>query len=105
MANNYVKIRDQMLSAPGRREKYQKLKDELVEISQLISAIDQAREQRGMSKKQLADLAGLEPANVRRLLSSEPKNVSMRTVVRLTMALGIKIQLSLSPDRQVGKSS
>lgn len=91
MANNYLKIRDQMLSAPGRRAKYQKLKDELVEISQLISAIDQAREQRGMSKKQLADLAGLEPANVRRLLSSELKNVSMLTLLRLSRALGLRL--------------
>ena len=91
MANNYVRIRDQMLSAPGKRAKYQKLKDELVEISQLISAIDQAREQRGMSKKQLADLAGLEPANVRRLRSSGLKNVSMLTLLRLSRALGLRL--------------
>jgi ribosome-binding protein aMBF1 (putative translation factor) len=91
MANNYVKIRDQMLSAPGKKAKYQKLKNELIEISQLISAIDQAREQLGMSKKQLADLAGLEPANVRRLFSSEFKNVSMLTLLRLSRALGLRL--------------
>ena len=92
MTNNYVKVRDSLLKTDRDRNKYREFRDELIEISRLIGVIDQAREKQGLTKKQLADLAGIEPANVRRLLTN-PKNVSLATLLRLTRALDLGITI------------
>ena len=92
MTNNYVKVRDSLLKTDRDRNKYREFRDELIEISRLIRVIDQAREKQGLTKKQLADLAGIEPANVRRLLTN-PKNVSLATLLRLTRALDLGITI------------
>lgn len=92
MPNNYAKVRDSLLKTDRDRNKYREFRDELIEISRLIGVIDQAREKQGLTKKQLADLAGIEPANVRRLLTN-PKNVSLATLLRLTRALDLGITI------------
>lgn len=92
MPNNYAKVRETLLKTDGERTKYREFRDELIEISRLIGVIDQAREKQGLTKKQLADLAGIEPANVRRLLTN-PRNVSLATLLRLTRALGLGITI------------
>ncbi len=90
MPNNYAKIRETLLKTDRERAKYREFRDELIEISRLIGLIDQAREKQGLTKKQLADLAGIEPANVRRLLTN-PKNLSILTLLRLTRALKLNL--------------
>lgn len=92
MPNNYAKVRDSLLKTDKDRNKYREFRDELIEISRLIGVIDQAREKQGLTKKQLADLAGIEPANVRRLLTN-PKNVSLATLLRLTRALDLGVTI------------
>lgn len=90
MPNNYAKVRDSLLKTERDRNKYREFRDELIEISRLIGVIDKAREKQGLTKKQLADLAGIEPANVRRLLTN-PKNLSILTLLRLTRALQLDL--------------
>lgn len=93
MANNYPKLKNELLNSPNSRSKHLELRDELIEVSKLIRVIDQAREQRGLTKKQLAELSGIEPANIRRLLTAKPKNLSLATLVRLSKVLELQIKL------------
>lgn len=93
MANNYTNVRDSLLTSPESRARHRELRDELIEVSKLIHLIDQTREKQGLTKKELAELAGIEPANVRRLLSANPKNLSLLTLLRLARALRLSLTL------------
>jgi predicted XRE-type DNA-binding protein len=63
------------------------------------------RESRGLSQAQLADRLGITQSAIAQLESAQPKNVELRTLVRVETALGGHVDVSIRPRRQVvGKS-
>lgn len=71
------------------------------------------RESRGLSQAQLASRLGITQSAVAQLESAQPKNVELRTLVRIATALGAQVEVSIrarqtavrrSPDRMSRKT-
>lgn len=62
-------------------------------VDSILRALDDAREQQGLSKAELARLAGKKEAFVRRLLTSSDSNPTLETVVALAHELDLKVTL------------
>lgn len=76
---------------------YQDARDEIEAIDQFIRALDEARVDAGVSKAELARRIGAKPEAVRRLLTAERANPTLRTVVGLAKALGLRVELLPDP--------
>ena len=59
----------------------------------IVNAFDEAREQAGMSKADLARAIGLEPASIRRLFSAQAPNPTIGTLSDIATALGLRITI------------
>jgi len=62
-------------------------------VDGILRALDEAREQQGLSKADLARLAGKKEAFVRRLLTSSDSNPTLETVVSLARELDLEVTL------------
>jgi len=62
-------------------------------IDDLVNSLDEAREEAGVTKAELARTIGADPSVVRRLLTSSQRNPSLGTVAEIAAALGLKISL------------
>ena len=58
------------------------------------------RESRGLSQVQLAARLGITQSAIAQLESAQPKNVELRTLVRVAAALGAHVDVSIRPRRQ-----
>ena len=58
------------------------------------------RESRGLSQAQLADRLGITQSAIAQLESAQPKNVELRTLVRVATALGGHVDVSIRPRRE-----
>ena len=56
------------------------------------------RESRGLSQGQLADRLGITQSAIAQLESAQPKNVELRTLVRVATALGAHVDVSIRPE-------
>ncbi len=63
------------------------------------------RESRGLSQVQLADRLGITQSAIAQLESAQPKNVELRTLVRVATALGAHVNVSIRPRRQSARKS
>lgn len=61
------------------------------------------RESRGLSQAQLAGRLGITQSAIAQLESAQPKNVELRTLVRVAAALGAHVDVSIRPRRQARK--
>ena len=57
------------------------------------------RESRGLSQAQLAERLGITQSAIAQLESAQPKNVELRTLVRVAAALGGHVDVSIRPRR------
>lgn len=62
-------------------------------IDALVNELDDARQQAGISKANLARAIGADPSVVRRLLTSSQTNPRVGTVAEIAAALGYKVAL------------
>jgi predicted XRE-type DNA-binding protein len=62
------------------------------------------RESRGLSQVQLAKRLGITQSAIAQLESAQPKNVELRTLVRVAAALGAHVDVSIRPRQAEGKS-
>ena len=76
---------------------------EAMEIRTLLDELDDARRRAGLSKAELARIAGTQPAAVRRLLSGNGHNPQASTLAGLADALGH--ELRLVPKSTNGRSA
>ena len=58
------------------------------------------RESRGLSQVQLAARLGITQSAIAQLESAQPKNVELRTLVRVAAALGAHVDVSIRPRRK-----
>jgi len=71
-------------------------------IDAIVNALDEIREQQGMSKAELARAIERDPAAVRRLLTTGQANPSLGMVAEMAAALGYDVVLKpmSKPDRE-----
>ena len=69
-------------------------------MTDLIRELDDARRRAGLSKAELARLAGTQPAAVRRLLSGNGHNPQVSTLARLADVLGHEIRVVPTRNEQ-----
>ena len=63
------------------------------------------RESRGLSQAQLADRLGITQSAIAQLESAQPKNVELRTLVRVATALGARLDVSIRARGQAERKS
>jgi ribosome-binding protein aMBF1 (putative translation factor) len=63
------------------------------------------RESRGLSQVQLADRLGVTQSAIAQLESAQPRNVELRTLVRVATALGARVDVSIRPRRQAERNA
>ncbi len=61
------------------------------QVDDLVRALDEAREEQGMTKAELARRAGVAPEAVRRMFSASGVNPTATTLVALADALGLEV--------------
>lgn len=81
------------LASPASQARYEHKRDTLIAVRRILQAIEEERERQQLSKAELASIAGMPPAAVRRLLTAEGSNPTLRTVVSVADALGFEIEL------------
>jgi DNA-binding phage protein len=67
----------------------------------LLTVLEKTREQQGMTKRALAERAGLEASSVRRLLTSETANPTTENSFRLMAAMGISLDATLPSGERI----
>ena len=63
------------------------------------------RESRGLSQTQLADRLGITQSAIAQLESAQPRNVELRTLVRVATALGGHVDVAIRPRRETEQKS
>jgi DNA-binding phage protein len=77
------------------REEYARGIELLVAHNRYLEAIEAERKAQNLTKKEVAELAGLDYTSVRRLLTSDTANPTQETILRLFSALGIRVRVEL----------
>jgi len=67
----------------------------------MLTVLEATREAQGMTKRALADRAGLEASSVRRLLTSTTANPTTENAFRLMAAMGIALEAKLPTGERV----
>ena len=89
----FDRYRDQKLNDLEFKQDYLDAKAEIDAIDQLIRALDAARDESNLSKAELARRIGVSPEIVRRLLTSDSPNPTISTIIKVALALGMKLEL------------
>jgi ribosome-binding protein aMBF1 (putative translation factor) len=84
------------------RADYDRRVKAMVARNKLLSTLETVREEERISKKDLADRAGLDPSSVRRLLTAETANPTTENAFLLLSAMGIKLEAVLPSGTRVG---
>jgi len=81
-----------------------KVEEELaaINVAQDLVAL---RESRGLSQAELASRLGITQSTIAQLESAQPKNVELRTLVRVAAALGAHVDVSIRAGRQAERKS
>jgi DNA-binding phage protein len=77
---------------PEFRAEFERARREIEIIDAIVNKLDSLRDERGLSKAELARQIGKNPASIRRLLTS-PGNPELRTVIAVADSLGAEIQV------------
>jgi ribosome-binding protein aMBF1 (putative translation factor) len=89
------------LIPPEERANYDARVAALVSRNQILQVIETARAAEGISKKELAQRAGLEPSSVRRMLTARTANPTADNVFRLLKAAHVKVEAELPSGTRV----
>lgn len=80
---------DEEIGRAGLRENVDLLLEEM-RLEQRLIAL---RERRGLSQQELADRAGVKQPQIARIESGRAKNITLRTLAKITSALGATPQI------------
>lgn len=90
-----------LLSSPEERAHHELAVQALVARNALLEALETARSEQGLTKANLAAMAGLEASSVRRLLTSKTANPTTDNAFRLMAAMGIKLEATLPTGERI----
>lgn len=90
---------DQRLSDPEFRAEYERSRQEIRQIDEIIQQLDVLREEAGVSKADLARQVGKHPAAIRRLFTAQ-SNPELRTVAAIATALDAEIRIVQKPTKR-----
>ncbi|MEI8254559.1 MAG: helix-turn-helix transcriptional regulator [Deltaproteobacteria bacterium] len=82
---------NEQMKSPSFAKAYAAARAEIKTTEQLLRALDAQREQLGLTKAQLARRAGMEPAALRRLFTSEDPNPTFSTITTLLAELDLRL--------------
>ncbi|MGH2878524.1 MAG: DNA-binding protein [Solirubrobacteraceae bacterium] len=80
------------LSDPEFRTEFERERHEAEAVDAIVGALDGLRDERGLSKAELARQIGKNPASVRRTLTA-PGNPELRTIIAMAEALGADVKV------------
>lgn len=100
--NRWAEIRERTLADPVMGERYERTRRSVLATRRLLQLIDAERERAGLTKAELAERVGATPSAVRRLLTSEGSNPTLRTLLGLFDALDL--EFSVGPKKRARKS-
>jgi DNA-binding phage protein len=92
----------EQLADPAFRAEFERERREIEAVDAIVGALDGLRDERGLSKAELARQIGKNPASVRRTLTA-PGNPELRTIIAMADALGAEIKIvrrRAQPSRQ-----
>jgi transcriptional regulator with XRE-family HTH domain len=89
-----------LLSEPERAEHARRVLA-LRSRNTLLTVLETTRAQQGITKRALAERAGLEASSVRRLLTSQTANPTTDNAFRLMAAMGISLEATLPTGERV----
>jgi DNA-binding phage protein len=108
MANHrkttFDRYREQKMASPEFAQAYQQARAEIDLIDQLIRELDSVRTDISLSKAELARKIGATPEIIRRLFTASSPNPTISTVVKIALALGMKLALVPAPNPVTEKS-
>ncbi len=88
---------DEQLKDPVFKEKYEALEPEFTVMQALIDA----RKERGMTQKELAEVTGISQADISRL-ERGTGNPSIKTLQRVAQALQMALRIEFVPSQNSG---
>jgi ribosome-binding protein aMBF1 (putative translation factor) len=89
------------LLSEHERSEYARRVQALHARNALLTVLESAREQQGITKRALAERAGLDASSVRRLLTSHTANPTTDNAFRLMAAMGISLEATLPTGERV----
>jgi DNA-binding phage protein len=89
----WERLRAELLADPENREIYDRTLREAIVLRAILQQVEEARESAGLSKAELAQRVGMNPASLRRLLTSETGNPTFKTMLSVFDALGLEVTL------------
>ena len=92
MGKNFRETLNEQLNNPEFKKEWDALEPEY----QIIKAMLDARNEKAMTQKQLADITGIPQADISRLENGNA-NPSLRTLQRLADGMGMKLKLEFVP--------
>src|SRR5258708_373062 len=98
---------DEQMRSPSFARAYAEARAEIDAVDRVVREIDEARQQCGMTKAELAHAAGMQPEVVRRLFTAKKPNPTLETLVRLMVAVGrtlAVVPLPRASQRAAGKA-
>lgn len=91
-ANAYERYLAEQLADPEFRAEFERERREIETVDAIVNALDGLRDERRLTKAELARRIGKNPASVRRLLTASG-NPELRTVVAMANALDADIKI------------
>lgn len=82
----------EQLADPEFRMEFERERRGIEAVDAIVGTLDGLRDERGLSKAQLARQIGRNPASVRRTLTA-PGNPELRTVIAIAEALGAEVKI------------
>jgi len=92
MSKNFRETLNEQLKDPAFQAEWEALEPE----RQIIRAIIEGREKRDLTQQQLAEITGIQQADISRL-ENGTGNPSLRTLKRLAAGMGMQLKLEFVP--------
>lgn len=92
MSKNFRETLNEQLKDPAFQAEWEALEPE----RQIIRAIIEGRERRDLTQQQLAEITGIQRADISRL-ENGTGNPSLRTLKRLAAGMGMQLKLEFVP--------
>lgn len=94
-------VANELLLSETERDAHARAVQALLARNALLTTLEAARSEQGMTKAALATLAGLDASSVRRLLTSKTANPTTDNTFRLMAAMGIKLEATLPSGKRI----